>query len=132
MKYIKEKLDWSTVTDEDVKRIAALKVAMKQLATETNSTAIAIQCWSTLQDIIGFMPCLANTILTDEQIPVTYETDIHGAITSIMVQAATLNVAPTFFADITVRHPENPNGELLFHCGNFPVSLSVEDRPILI
>ncbi|MFB3166802.1 L-fucose/L-arabinose isomerase family protein [Neobacillus sp. 179-C4.2 HS] len=129
--YIKEKLDWSFVSEQDVRRIASLKVAMKQLAADTRSTAIAIQCWSTLQDIIGIMPCLANAILTDEQIPVTCETDIHGAITSIMVQAATLNTKPTFFADITVRHPENPNGELLFHCGNFPVSLSVEEQPKL-
>ncbi|MFA9455360.1 L-fucose/L-arabinose isomerase family protein [Halalkalibacter sp. AB-rgal2] len=129
--YIKKTLDWSSVSEDNVRRIAALKVAMKQYADETNSTAIAIQCWSALQDLIGIMPCLANAILTDEQIPVTCETDIHGAITSIMVQAATLNTEPTFFADITVRHPDNPNGELLFHCGNFPVSLSVEETPKL-
>lgn len=125
--YIKRELDWSEVGEDAVRRIASLKVAMKQFAIETGSTAIAIQCWSTLQDIIGIMPCLANAILTDEQIPVTCETDIHGAITSIMVQAATLNTLPTFFADITIRHPENPNGELLYHCGNFPVSLSDEN-----
>lgn len=129
--YIKRTLDWSSVTEDDVRRIAALKVAMKQYSVETRSTAIAIQCWSALQDLIGIMPCLANAILTDEQIPVTCETDIHGAITSIMVQAAALNTAPTFFADLTIRHPDNPNGELLFHCGNFPVSLSVEEKPKL-
>ncbi|SEL72097.1 hypothetical protein SAMN04488688_105279 [Paenibacillus sp. cl141a] len=129
MDYIKEKLDISEITEDDVKRVAALKVAMKSYARETGSTAIAIQCWSSLQDAIGIMPCLANAILTDEQIPVTCETDIHGAITSIMVQSAAMNEAPTFFADITVRHPENDNGELLFHCGNFPVSLSVENKP---
>ncbi|WP_028609921.1 L-fucose/L-arabinose isomerase family protein [Paenibacillus harenae] len=129
--YIKAKLDWSKVTEDDVRRIAALKVAMRQYADRSGSSAIAIQCWSSLQDAMGIMPCLANAILTDEQIPVTCETDIHGAITSIMVQAATMNTAPTFFADLTIRHPENPNGELLFHCGNFPVSLSVEDKPKL-
>ena len=129
--YIKTTLDWDYVEEKDVKRIAALKVAMRKYAEDTGSSAIAIQCWSALQDLIGIMPCLANAILTDEQIPVTCETDIHGAITSIMVQAATLNTLPTFFADLTIRHPENPNGELLFHCGNFPVSLSVEDKPVL-
>ncbi|MBD2846478.1 L-fucose/L-arabinose isomerase family protein [Paenibacillus sp. IB182496] len=129
--WIKAKLDWSEVTEEDVIRIASLKVAMRQYAEQTGSGAVAIQCWSSLQDAMGIMPCLANAILTDEQIPVTCETDIHGAITSVMVQAATMNTAPTFFADLTIRHPDNPNGELLFHCGNFPVSLSVEERPKL-
>lgn len=129
--YIKRKLDWSEVAEADVIRIAALKAAMKSFAVRTGSSAIAIQCWSSLQDAMGIMPCLANAILTDEQIPVTCETDIHGAITSIMVQAATMNQHPTFFADLTVRHPENANGELLFHCGNFPVSMTVEDKPRL-
>lgn len=129
--YIKETLDYSEVTGDDVRRIASLKVAMKQYAVQTGCSAIAIQCWSSLQEAMGIMPCLANAILTDEQIPVTCETDIHGAITSVMVQAATMNQAPTFFADLTVRHPDNPNGELLFHCGNFPVSLSVEGKPKL-
>lgn len=129
--YIKTNLDAIDVSDEDIRRIAALKVAMKSLAVSNRCSAIAIQCWSSLQDSIGIMPCLANAILTDEQIPVTCETDIHGAITSVMVQAATMNTVPTFFADLTIRHPENDNGELLFHCGNFPVSLSVEDKPKL-
>lgn len=56
MSYIKEKLDYSEVTEEDVRRIAALKVAMKQYALKSQSTAIAIQCWSSLQDAIGIMP----------------------------------------------------------------------------
>ena len=86
--YIKEKLDIAEVTEDAVKRIAALKVAMKKYAVETGCGAIAIQCWSSLQDAMGIMPCLANAMLTDEQIPVTCETDIHGAITSVMVQAA--------------------------------------------
>ena len=131
IQYVRTKLDYSAVTEDDVRRIAALKVAMKNYAVKTQSTAIAIQCWSSLQDAIGIMPCLANAILTDEQIPVTCETDIHGAITSVMVQAAGMNTDPTFFADLTIRHPDNPNGELLFHCGNFPVSLSIEDKPKL-
>lgn len=111
IEYIKTNLDAIDVSDEDIRRIASLKVAMKTIATENKCTAIAIQCWSSLQDSMGIMPCLANAILTDEQIPVTCETDIHGAITSVMVQAATLNTCPTFFADLTIRHPENDNGE---------------------
>ncbi len=123
---IKGKLDISAVTEDHVRHIAALKVAMKAYAEEKGCKAIAIQCWSALQDSMHIMPCLANAILTDEFIPVTCETDIHGAITSVMAQEAALRKTPTFFADLTVRHSENDNGELLFHCGNFPLSLSCE------
>ena len=126
MNEIKEKLDTSLVRDEDIRKIAALKVAMKFYATNKGCKAIAIQCWSALQDSMHIMPCLANALLTDEYMPVTCETDIHGAITSIMTQEAAMRRTPTFFADLTVRHSENDNGELLFHCGNFPLSLSCE------
>ena len=128
---IQRSMDWSSVSDEKVLRIAALKLAMRELADRYQCKAIAIQCWSALQDLIGIMPCLANALLTDDGIPVTCETDIHGAITAVLAQAAAMDSTPPFFADLTIRHPDNPNGELLFHCGNFPVSLAVDDKPKL-
>lgn len=126
IQYIHQKLDTTLISAEDIRRIASLKVAMKFYAESKGCKAIAIQCWSALQDSMHIMPCLANAILTDEFIPVTCETDIHGAISSIMAQEAALRSTPTFFADLTVRHSSNDNGELLFHCGNFPISLGCE------
>jgi len=126
LQLIKDSMDCSEVSEESLRHLAALKVALQDLAEETGSSAVAIQCWSAMQTSMGIMPCLANALLTDEGIPVTCETDIHGAISAIMAQAAALGATPPFFADLTVRHPENDNGELLFHCGNFPVSLSAE------
>lgn len=123
---IHAKLDCSEVNEGAIRRIAALKVAMQRFAADNGCSAAAIQCWDALQDSVGIMPCLANALLTDEGIPVTCETDIHGAITSLMAQAAAMGKTAPFFADLTVRHPQNNGGELLFHCGNFPVSLVCE------
>jgi len=115
--------------DEAVLKVASLKVAMKELAKQYRCRAIAIQCWTSLQDMAGIMPCLANSMLTDEGIPVVCETDIHGAITAIMMQAiASSENSVPFFADVTVRHPSNDNAELLWHCGNFPYSLSKDPK----
>jgi L-fucose isomerase-like protein len=72
------------------------------------------------------MPCLVNGLLAEEGIPVTCETDIHGAITAVLLQAASMESSPVFFSDLTVRHPTNDNAELLWHCGNFPPSLADE------
>ncbi len=112
---------------EDMINVAALKAAMKSLAKQYNCRAVAIQCWTSLQDRLGIMPCFANSLLTDEGIPTVCETDIHGAITAIMMQAVGMGKTVPFFADVTVRHPENDNAELLWHCGNFPHSLMRED-----
>lgn len=110
--------------NEQASMVAALKVAMKELAQQYRCQAVAIQCWTSLQDVAGIMPCFANSMLTDEGIPTVCETDIHGAITAIMMQAAKMGEGVPFFADVTVRHPENENAELLWHCGNFPYSLA--------
>lgn len=109
---------------EDIQKVAALKVAMKEMALQYRCRAIAIQCWTSLQDITGIMPCLANALLTDEGIPTVCETDIHGAMTAVMMQAVNHGNSVPFFADVTVRHPQNENAELLWHCGNFPYSLA--------
>ncbi|MCF0106763.1 MAG: L-fucose/L-arabinose isomerase family protein [Holdemanella sp.] len=111
------------IKDEELANVAALKVAMRNLADKYGCNAVAIQCWNALQGEIGIMPCAANSLLNDEGLPVVCETDIHGAITAILAEAARLDETKhTFFADWTVRHPDNENGELLQHCGPWPLS----------
>ena len=125
VKYMEENVEICVPADA-VKRLAAMKVAMKRFAGEFGCNAIAIQCWSSLQQVLHVMPCMANSLMTDEGIPVVCETDIHGAISAVMAQAAGMGKTPPFFADWSVRHPSNKNGELLQHCGPWPVSLAKE------
>jgi len=129
VEYIKSNMDVRVGSDE-LETVAALKIAMKSLAENYSCNAIAIQCWNFLQNELGIMPCAANALLTDEGLPVVCETDIHGAVTSILVQAAGMGKTATFFADWTVRHPDNENGELLQHCGPWPLSVA-KCKPIL-
>lgn len=118
------------IKDNELENVAALKVAMKRLTVKYGCNAIAIQCWNALQGELGIMPCAANSLLNEEGIPVVCETDIHGAITAIMAEAAGMDEARTFFADWTVRHPDNENGELLQHCGPWPLSVAKEKPSI--
>jgi len=110
------------VDDTALKKIALLKNAIRALADKYGCSAGAIQCWNALQDRIGIMPCAANSLLNEEGFPVVCETDIHGAITAIMVEAAAMGEMKSFFSDWTVRHPDDENGELLQHCGPWPKS----------
>jgi L-fucose isomerase-like protein len=129
MAYCRENFNVS-IKDEELEMVAALKAAMKALAERYGCNAIAIQCWNALQSEIGIMPCAANSLLNEEGLPVVCETDIHGAITAIMCEAAGMDENRTFFADWTVRHPDNDNGELLQHCGPWPVSCAASKPTI--
>lgn len=110
------------VSEEALLNVAALKVAIRTLADKYGCNAAAIQCWNALQEETGIMPCAANSLLNEEGLPVVCETDIHGAITAVLAEAAGLGEKRSFFADWTVRHPDNENGELLQHCGPWPLS----------
>ncbi|MBR2258254.1 MAG: L-fucose/L-arabinose isomerase family protein [Blautia sp.] len=120
------------IEDNLLENVAALKVAMKSLAEKYGCNAIAIQCWNALQDVIGIMPCAANALLNEEGIPVICETDIHGAVSQLITEAAAMNERRAMFADWTVRHPDNDNGELLQHCGPWPISVAQEKPTICV
>ncbi|MDR1018836.1 MAG: L-fucose/L-arabinose isomerase family protein [Lachnospiraceae bacterium] len=129
IKYCKDNME-ICVTEKELENVAALKVAMKNLTVKYGCKAVAIQCWNQLQSELGIMPCAANALLNDEGIPVVCETDIHGAITALMVEAAGMDETRSFFADWTIRHPDIANGELLQHCGPWPISIA-KDKPKL-
>lgn len=114
------------IKENEVENVAALAAAMKNLVEKYGCQAAAIQCWNALQTEIGIMPCAANAILNEEGIPVVCETDIHGAVTALLVEAAGRGEVRSFFADWTIRHPDLDNGELLQHCGPWPVSVAAE------
>ena len=54
------------------------------------------------------------------------ESDMHCAMTMALLKCATLGKGLPLFGEFTVRHPENKNAELLWHCGPFPVSQKAE------
>jgi L-fucose isomerase-like protein len=123
---IKGRINCDKIKEEALKKIAALKLTVSSLAKLHECSAVAIECWTLFPKILGIVPCFAVSELTDMGLPVACETDINGAITSVMLQAAALGESATFFADLTIRHPENDNAELLWHCGPFPYSLKDE------
>mgnify|MGYP000141371684 CR=1 FL=1 len=119
--------------DEDaISRMAALKLVLMDWAEEESLSAIAIQCWNALQLALGIVPCFVNSELTSMGIPVACETDINGALTSLLLQNASTTDLPTFFCDLTIRHPENDNGELLWHCGPFPLELAKDKKKAFV
>lgn len=108
---------------EDKRKVAAVELGFIELAQQYGCTAIATDCWHTVGSAFGFSPCFILGDLNDRGIPTACEEDIHAAIASLMAVAATGNKAASFVADLTIRHPENDNAELLWHCGPFAKQL---------
>ncbi|HEY5584751.1 MAG TPA: fucose isomerase [Ruminiclostridium sp.] len=120
---IKNRINCSQTDVNDLIKIAALILAVKELVLINKCSAIAIECWTVMPASLGVLPCFAIAELTDMGVPATCEADINGAITSALLTAAARGKATTFFGEYTMRHPENDNAELIWHCGSFPYSL---------
>ena len=123
---LKARVTFKGTDEEQIHRIAALKLLLVDWAGKEELDGIAFQCWDALQLALGIVPCFVDSELTAMGIPVACETDINGALTSILLQNASTTETPTFFCDLTIRHPENENGELLWHCGPFPHELAAD------
>ncbi len=114
-----------SLTPADVQeKLAAVAIGVKNLADVNGCRVAAGECWKMLQNLYGINACFVWGALTAEGLPVACETDVLGAIGTGMMLGATRGQVTPFFADITIRHPSNDNGELLWHCGPFPYTLA--------
>lgn len=112
-----------SLTKDKQLKMAACELGLREFAEKNNCCALASECWSIFSESFGIRPCFIFGNLTDKGLPVACENDIHGAISSVLAYAVGGYRRPVFFADLTIRHPENDNAELLWHCGPFPKSL---------
>ena len=105
------------------KKIYAFVLLYKEIFEEYDVDVISSECWTSMQLGVGAMPCTAYSILADMGYIVSCESDMHGAISMALLSCAALGKNPPFFGEFTVRHPEDKNIELLWHCGPFAYSL---------
>jgi L-fucose isomerase-like protein len=125
---LKNKIKQINFGDDVLKRVVALKLAIRRWAEDEGLTAVATQCWQPMVDVVGIAPCFVLAELTEAGLPTICETDLHGAVTAVLVQGAARGHSPIFLGDLTIRHPENDQAELLWHCGVFPKELAKEDK----
>jgi len=124
---IGKRVDLSEGTEDERRRLAAYKLALRDWAVDQRLDAMAVHCWADLCDPMGVSGCFVHGEMADLGVPVACETDLNGAVTAVALQAAAMAQTAVFFADLTIRHPENDNAELLWHCGPFPSSLAAHD-----
>ena len=122
---IEKTIDLSQLQDK--RTLAAIELGMMKIAKDYRCNAMASDCWHTIRHDFGIAPCFVFGDLYDRGLPCTCECDIHGAITSLLAVAAANNKSAAFLADLTMRHPENDNAELLWHCGPFAKQLKDPD-----
>lgn len=123
---LSQKVDISSLTEEGRYNIIVLKDVFIHIAKENNLRAIATESFMSIIHELDACIAYSQAAASDLGIPNITESDIHGAISAIIAEAAALNSEPSFLADVTIRHPENENRILLWH-DSFPLSLKHPD-----
>jgi len=129
---MKKEVDLSALGTEKVRTIAGLQYALRQFAQEKGLSALAVQCWTALQQAYGISACYALGRITDSGLMTACEVDVYGALTMLVQNLASLKTVPPHFIDWTIRHQTKKNLFLSWHCGNAPPSLACRAEGITI
>lgn len=121
------RIDCSAAEPDYIKRMCACKMAIEAMMKEENCLCSALDC-NGVSRVVEVPACAVQGELSDAGLPSSCETDVWGAISQLICQAATLGEGTEFLADWTYRHPTNDNAELLWHGGPFAYSLATKER----
>jgi len=114
---------------QDIYYQFAFRDWMLQAAQEHQLDAFALQSFTSIQNELNSYVGLGIALVDDAGIPVAPESDVHGAVSSVLIEAASATDEPSFLPDITIRHPSDDDAILLWHA-DAPLSLRKGDSKV--
>jgi L-fucose isomerase-like protein len=118
---IKDYVKATKIPREALTRMAKFAVVLDLYVKEHELDGTAIQCWTSMEEYFGVMPCTAMSMLSNALCPSACETDVTGLVGMYaMVQASG---KPSGLVDWNNNYADDPDKCVLFHCSNFPQDL---------
>lgn len=105
---------------ETFSRVTRVYLALKRMATEHQYDALAVQCWSRIQELYGIVPCMAYSWLgSDDNLAVSCEGDVQGAMSMLLLNELSDGSQSSTLLDLAAFDPNSPF-MMMFHCGVTP------------
>jgi L-fucose isomerase-like protein len=113
----------SYVTTTDIPKAALLKMAklgavVDQWIKATDVQISAVQCWTSLEENLGVVPCTVMSMMSDSLLSSACEVDVCGALGMHALQLA--SETPSALLDWNNNYGTDPNKAVCFHCSNLP------------
>jgi L-fucose isomerase-like protein len=131
-KEMRREANLSSVSEELTDKFARLEYSLKQFAGDKGLSAMAIQCYSVMEMVYGIAPCYVMGRLTSAGMMASCEVDLYGALAMLVQYKAALSTTPPHFMDWTLKHPEERDTFLAWHCGNGSLCLSGEKEKVAV
>ncbi|NVM36460.1 MAG: fucose isomerase, partial [Candidatus Lokiarchaeota archaeon] len=120
IQFIKDYTPTTTFPEDGILKLAKLSVIVENWVLENELDGFAFQCWPSIQDNFGIVPCAVMSMFSEGLVPAACEVDIAGLIGMYILQVAT--ETPSAILDWNNNYGDDPNKMVLFHCSNLPKS----------
>jgi L-fucose isomerase-like protein len=108
------------VPREAIFKMAKLSLVISDWIHQNSLDALAVQCWTALEEYFGIVPCAVMSMLSEALTPSACEVDVTGALSMYALQLA--SQTPSAIVDWNNNYGDDPDKAVLFHCSNFPKS----------
>ncbi len=102
-------------------KMAKFGVVMDEWMAANRLSATVVQCWTSMEEFFGVVPCTIMSMLSNGLMPSACETDAGGVIGMYALQLA--SGKPSALVDWNNNYGEDPDKCVLFHCSNLPKGL---------
>jgi L-fucose isomerase-like protein len=113
------------VPSQALVRMARLAVVIEKWMQDNALVASALQCWTSMEEFYGVVPCSFMSMMSNSLIPSACETDIAGVVGMYAMVLA--SGKPSALVDWNNNYGEDPNKGVIFHCSNLPKDLFVDE-----
>jgi L-fucose isomerase-like protein len=111
-------VDSSNVPAAALLKMAKLGAVVDQWMSATEVAISAVQCWTSIEENLGVVPCTIMSMMSDSLLSSACEVDICGVLGMHALRLA--SETPSALLDWNNNYGSDPNKAVCFHCSNLP------------
>jgi L-fucose isomerase-like protein len=106
------------VPKEALIKMAKLSAVVEQWMRAADVEISAVQCWTSLEENLGIVPCTMMSMMSDNLLSSACEVDVCGVLSMHALRLA--SETPSALLDWNNNYGDDPNKAVCFHCSNLP------------
>jgi L-fucose isomerase-like protein len=110
----------TSIPNESLLKMAKFGFVIDQWVKDNDLDGTAIQCWTSLEEFFGIVPCTLMSMMSETLLPSACEVDVTGLLGMYILQLA--SGTPSALLDWNNNYADDGDKCVLFHCSNLPHS----------
>jgi L-fucose isomerase-like protein len=119
--------DATQIPSEALLKMAKFGAVLDNWLNDMQLDATAIQCWTSMEEYFGVVPCTLMSMASNGLIPAACETDVAGVVAMLALQL--VSGRPSAIVDWNNNYGDDPDKGVVFHCSNLPKDIFIDEVP---